>query len=311
MAGRPKKSVLDVMKTRVWLAEMLRVTGMENVNQLGELVGDVDTKKMLYRYAHGDNTVSLKMLEKIDLDVRTRKPNHKDGASFFLVGPGSPTESVKFVPLWDALAGSMEEAWNVMLAYDPTLAVQKCLSVSFGLLCSYAVVQIFGTTEPVAYWEGDEPNWVAKEYSDSRLDVDVDLITFLIAAWRMAHFVGQAQPMMDYILIGLLEKAIPEILNKKFSIEIDDGKARKRYGITDDFMQHIKALADQHLEEAGLAVKDMDYTANMYPGEEEHPVRGVRAVMEQPLDHAYLFEHLKRRSVAAFFARKQEAVAAA
>lgn len=310
MAGRPKKSVLDVMKTRVWLAEMLRVTGMGNVNQLGELIGDVDTKKMLYRYAHGDNTVSLKMLEKIDADVKAQEPDHEDGASFFSVGPGSPTESVKFVPLWNALDGSMEDAWNVMLTYDPTLAVQKCLSVSFGLLCSYAVIRLFGTTEPTAYWEKDESNWVAKEYSEGRLDVDVDLITFVIAAWRMAHFVGQAQLMMDYILIGLLEKAIPEILSSKFSIEIDDGKTKKHYGITDDFMQHLETLADQHLEEAGLAVKDMDYTANTYPGEEDHPVHGVRAVMEQPLDHAYLFERLKRRSVAAFFARKQEVTAA-
>ncbi|WP_139143181.1 hypothetical protein [Janthinobacterium sp. HH106] len=132
------------------------------------------------------------------------------------------------------------------------------------------------------------------------------MITFIIAAWRMAHFVGQAQPMMDYTLIGLLEKIIPEILASKFRIEIDDKGAKKSYGITGDFMQHFKVIADQHLEEAGLAVKDMDYTATTYPREEDHPVHSVRVVLKQPLDHGYLFNRLRRRSVAKFFSRKQE-----
>lgn len=178
--------------------------------------------------------------------------------------------------------------------------------MSFGLLWSYAVVQIFGTTEPAAYWGKDEPNWVAKEYDEGRQDVNIDLITFVIAAWRMAHFVGQAQPMMDCILIGLLEKAIPEILDSKFRIEIDDKGEKKFFGIRGDFMLHLKVIADQHLEEAGLAVKDMDYTANTYPREDDHPVHGVRGVLEQPLDHGYLFERLRRRSLAAFFARTRE-----
>lgn len=306
MAGRPKRSPIDTMKTRLWLAEMLRVTGMENLNQLGDLLDGVDIKKMLYRYANGENSVSKKMLAEIDERVRQRGCRHQGSESFFLIGPGSPTETVKFAPLWDALDGSMEDVWNVMLAYDPDLAVQKFLGVPFNLRCAYLVVQVFGTTEPPQYWKEEETiNRVAEAYAKGELAVDIDLVTFAIAAWRMAHFIGQDQPMLDYILIGLLDKAIPELLDGRFTIELDKGE--NRHGITADVLDHIETLARQHLKEAGIAVKDMDHTANMYPAVENHPVRGVQVKFEQPFDHNFQFERLKRRSVAEFFAQKREA----
>jgi hypothetical protein len=120
----------------------------------------------------------------------------------------------------------------------------------------------------------------------------------------MAHFIGQDQPMLDYILIGLLDKAIPELLDGRFTIEMDKGE--HRHGITADVLGHLEALARQHLEEAGIAVKDMDYTANMYLAVENHLVRDVQVKLEQPFDHNFLFDRLKRRSVAEFFARKRE-----
>lgn len=294
------------MRTRLWLAELLQVTGTDNLNQLGDLLDDVDIKKMLYRYAKGANVVSEKMLAEVEARVRQHGSRHRGSESFFLIGPGSPTEAVEFAPLWDALDGSMEEVWNVMLAYDPELAVQKSLGVPFNLRCAYLVVQVFDTTEPPQYWKEEETiNHIAGAYAKGELAVDIDLITFAIAAWRMAHFIGQDQPMLDYILIGLLDKAIPELLDGRFTIEMDKGE--HRHGITADVLDHLEALAGQHLEEAGIAVKDMDYTANMYPVAESHPVRGVQVKFEQPFDHNFQFERLRRRSVAEFFVRKRGA----
>jgi hypothetical protein len=293
------------VKTRLWLAELLRVTGMENLNQLGDLLDGVDIKKMLYRYANGANVVSEKMLAEVEARVRQSGSRHTGSESFFLIGPGSPTETVEFAPLWDALDGSMEDVWNVMLAYDPDLAFQKFLGVPFNLRCAYLVVQVFGMAEPPQYWkEEGTVNRVAEAYAKGELAVDIDLVTFAIAAWRMAHFIGQDQPMLDYILIGLLDKAIPELLDSRFTIEMDKGD--HRHGITADVLDHLEAMARQHLEEAGIAVKDMDHTANTYPVVESHPVRGVQVKFEQPFDHNFQFERLKRRSVAEFFARKRE-----
>jgi hypothetical protein len=69
------------MRTRLWLGEMLKVTSMDNINQFGELLGDVDIKKMLYRYASGDNGVSAKMLADIDARVRMHSPNFEVAAN--------------------------------------------------------------------------------------------------------------------------------------------------------------------------------------------------------------------------------------
>jgi hypothetical protein len=100
--------------------------------------------------------------------------------------------------------------------------MQKFLGVPFNLRCAYLVVQVFGTTEPPQYWKEEESiNRVADAYAKGELAVDIDLVTFAIAAWRMAHFIGQDQLVLDYILIGLLDKAIPELLDRSFTIEID------------------------------------------------------------------------------------------
>jgi hypothetical protein len=72
-------------------------------------------------------------------------------------------------------------------------------------------------------------------------------------------------------------------------------------------VNHLEALAKQYLEEAGIAVKDMDYTANMYPAVENHLIRRVQVRFEQPFDHNFQFERLKRRSVAEFFVQRRKA----
>ena len=86
MAGRKKRSLLDVMRTKLWLGEMLRGTGMHNINQLGELLADGDIKKMLYRYAAGENTVSAKMPDDIDARVRRHELGFEGGRQFFQSG---------------------------------------------------------------------------------------------------------------------------------------------------------------------------------------------------------------------------------
>ncbi len=306
MAGRKKRSLLDVMRTKLWLGEMLRVTGMHNINQLGELLADGDIKKMLYRYAAGENTVSAKMLDDIDARVRRHELGFEGGRQFFHVGPPSQEALQGFAPLWDALSDSIEQVWQAMLAYDPDLAVQKYLGVPFRLRCSYLTIRIFGTAEPYPYWqEASSENFVAHAYAKADLWVDIDLITYAIAAWRMAHFVGESQPMLDYILIGLLDKAIPEILDEKYFIDVESDEGNKRHTITRDLLQQLEALDQKNLAEAEEAIKDLDYTANIYPASVDVQAgQVVQANFQQPFDNRFLFERLKRSSVSAFLSLK-------
>jgi hypothetical protein len=308
VAGRKKRSLLDIMRTRLWLGEMLKITGMDNINQFGELLDNVDIKKMLYRYASGDNGISAKMLADIDARVRKHSPNFQGGRQFFLIGPPSQKTPQGFAPLWDALGDSIEQVWQAMLVYDPELAVQKYLGVPFSLRSSYLTIQIFGTAEPYPYWqETSADNFVAQAYAKGNLSVDIDLITYAIAAWRMAHFVGEAQPMLDYILIGLLDKAIPEILDERYFIDVESDEGSKRHTISRDLLQHLEALDQKTLAEAEEAIKDLDYTANVYPASVDVQAGWVvQANFQQPFDNRYLFERLKRSSVSAFLAQRKQ-----
>ena len=175
----------------------------------------------------------------------------------------------------------------------------------FNLRCVYLIVQVFGTTEPPQYWKDSKTiNYVEDAYAKGNLDVDINLITFAIVARRMAHFIGQDQPMLDYVLTGLLDKAIPELFDQRFTVAM--GKTGYRQGITVAFLDHLEGLAKQHLEEAGMALKDMDHMANMYRAVENRPLSGGGR-FEQPLDHNFQFERLRCLSVAEFFARNREA----
>ena len=307
MAGRKKRSLLDIMRTRLWLGEMLKATDMDNINQFGELLDDVDIKKMLYRYASGDNGVSAKMLADIDARVRMHLPNFEGGCQFFLVGPLSQKAPQGFAPLWYALSDSIEKVWQAMLVYDPDLAVQKYLGVPFGLRCTYLTVQIFGTAEPYPHWqEASSENFVAHAYAKGDLWGSIDLITYAIAAWRMAHFVGEAQPMLDYILIGLLDKAIPDMLDENYFIDVESDDGKKRYTITRDLLDHLEALDQKNLADVEEAIKDLDYNANIYPASVDVQAgQVVQANFQQPFDNRYLFERLKRSSVSAFLSRKK------
>ncbi|WP_139335628.1 hypothetical protein [Janthinobacterium sp. TND4EL3] len=179
----------------------------------------------------------------------------------------------------------------------------------FNLRCVYLIVQVFGTTEPPQYWKDSKTiNYVEDAYAKGNLDVDINLITFAIVARRMAHFIGQDQPMLNYVLTGLLDKAIPELFDQRFTVAM--GKTGYRQGITVAFLDHLEGLAKQHLEEAGMALKDMDHMANMYRAVENRPLSGggeVRTASRSQLSVRASPVCLRCLSVAEFFARNREA----
>ena len=299
---------MDVMRTRVWLAEMMRVTGSANLNQMGVLIDDVDDKKMLYRYANGENGVSKKKLLEIDARIKQRKPSHVDGSSFFLIGPESARDSCDFVPLWDALGGSIEKVSEVLSTLDPAVAVQKCQGVSFRQRCGYLVYPLFNEYDPPAYWENpSQENCIAERYRNGELTVDIDLITFAIAAWRMAHFMGDSIALMDYVLIGLLDRAIPETFDQHYKIQLEKlPKAIQcvTYTIAKDLLAWLKMLSEKDIEEAKNAIVDLNYSAPIYPFDDDGEVVSIGHA--QPLDHTFLIHNIQRSSVFEFLVQRNK-----
>jgi hypothetical protein len=293
--GRPKTSVIDILRTRLWLAEMLRVTGSDNINQLGDLIDDVDTKKLLYSYANGKSPVSRRKLADIDRRIRARRPEHAGGESFFVIGPKSERATTGFAPLWDALDGPIEKAGQALVSLDPAVAVQKYQGVSFRLRCGYLIYSVFGEYEPPPYWENlAKPNQIARRYRDGEIDLDIDLITFAIAMWRMANFIGELRGMMNYVMVGLLERAIPETLEARYRIEV--GKSGKTEAhtvtITNDLLSALEEIARKDLDEAEEAIKDLNYYTPSHPLGQLH-------------DYRFLLKQVRGSNVAVYLARRR------
>jgi hypothetical protein len=300
MAGRPKKSVIDVMRTKVWLAEMLRLTGLENENQFARLLVNVDSGKHVYEYRDGTTTPGIKKLEKIDEVIFNPKKliskSSVKGVEIFEKGPVCKKDAAICVPLWDALEGTMEQVWSLLVQYDPPIALQRFMKdIPFKRRLAYVVFRCFCETDPPSYWEGEantQENFVATAYAAGKLNVDLDLIAATIAAWRLAHFVGDSVAMMDYILIGLLDRAIPENL--------------QQYGIDQDMLKAIGDLDRQYLAELDEAFYDFIYDAPTYPITEIVDGEVVHKGYDQPDTHGFLVARIKRDSVSEFLTQKNK-----
>lgn len=286
---------MHVLRTRLWLAEMLRMTGSDNINQLGDLIDDVDTKKLLYVYASGKSPVSPRKLAEIDKKIQARRPDHAGGESFFLIGPESERATTGFAPLWDALDGPIEKAGQALISLDPAIAVQKYQGVSFRLRCGYLIYSLFGEYDPPPYWENlAEPNRIARRYQGGEISLDIDLITFAVATWRVANFIGELRGMMNYVMVGLLEQAIPDTLEATYRIEVGkSGKAEAHtVTITNDLLTVLEAIARKDLEDAEEAIKDLNYYTPSYPLGQEH-------------DYRLLLKQIRRSNVAVYLARQR------
>ena len=281
----------------------MRLSGAGNVNQLGELLDDVDTKKMLYRYEKGSNAVSAKMLAYVDSSLKKAVPHFVGGSKAFTVGPASRRAPIENAPLWNALDDSIDLVWEVMLDYDPPLAAQRLLGTPFALRCSFLTVQLFGTADPKPHWHApDAENQVAKAYAAGDLAVDIDLLTFAIAAWRMAHFIGEAQPMLDYIMVGLLDGAAQDVLVNAFPRIAD---SRLVASIGEDLCTRLYELDMANLVSAKEAITDMDHLTSVYPSTMlAQDVHAVHADYQIPFDSQHWYRAVERRSVSTFLKRR-------
>lgn len=245
------KTLVKKMQTKLWIAETLRVTESKNINQLGEML-DIDTKKLLYKYASGEHSVTPNKLSKICKEIESQNPSLHNIELFFKTGPTDKNDEAKNVLLWLALDGTMEDAWNILVEYDPVIALQKYLGLSFQTKIQSLIAGLFVEGEIASDWKFKEGrNSIAEAYEHGDISVDIGLVIAVFAAWRLAHFVGSSQALTNYMMIGLLEKAIPDIFNE--------------YDITNDLYQFLYDLDEKNFQEFKELVSDMNYDMPTYP----------------------------------------------
>jgi len=130
--------------------------------------------------------------------------------NYYIVGPLN--DNNQHIPLWDAVSGSMEKTWEVLVRFDPPIELDRMRGAPF-------IDRVFAITNnyfplgiPDNFVERNNGNHVAIAYLEGKFDFDLELMTATIAAWRLANFIGDSQSVFNYIMIGLLEKAIPDLL---------------------------------------------------------------------------------------------------
>ena len=84
---------------------------------------------------------------------------------------------------------------------------------------------------------------------------------------------GELQQMMNYILIGLLDRAIPETFDQMYKIKLDK-PTNATYTITTKLLDCLEALSKKDIEDAEDAIKDLNKGTKPGQGRE-----GVLALM--------------------------------
>lgn len=300
MAGRKKKSKLDLLRTKFWLVNVLRVTDSKNINKLGDKLDPqfvkqsiykYEIKKQLYKYAKSEAVVSGNTIKLIGRWMDEHGYHLRDHAKLFEIGPYSEVVEDSFAPLWDALGDSISKIQGVLVSYDPAVLVQKYQGISFRLRNSNVIFRIFGEYEPPAYWEDlTKENEVAKRYENNDIDLTIDLIVLTIASWRIAHITGDSIPMMNYVMIGLLHQAIP--------------KFAQQYDIEEELLSFIKELDEQHLKDLEAAVQMLNTTANRYPACLDESTIADEDGKTQPATYDFLIVLIEQSSVSHFITQR-------
>jgi len=185
-------------------------------------------------YANGSTGVNSTTRKLIDQKLKTKYGFESFKASdFYDIGPTVQNEDggIEFVRFWDALDGPIEGLWDILFWYDFSAELQHELGLAFKVKISLIIAKLFNTTEPHSEWlQKDQPNFVATAYRNGEINVDLRLLTAVIAVWRLANFMKDSVYLANYMMIGLLDKATEDLLSPlapKFT-EIEKSKASNK-----------------------------------------------------------------------------------
>jgi hypothetical protein len=219
--GRPKRKLIDIMRTQLWVHQLKSLTNSKTFYKLNEKFESLSTNYSS-DYANGSSGVNSTTLKLIDIDLEKKyglKPH--SASNFYYIGPALKDEDeyededeVEHVRLWDALAGPIEGLWEILFWYDFATEVQHAIGLSFDTKISLIKARLFNTMQPPAEWlQKDRPNCVAESYINGDITVDLSLLTVVIAVWRLSNFMMDQTEIVDYMMVGLLDKAAEDLLS--------------------------------------------------------------------------------------------------
>ncbi|ACT47144.1 hypothetical protein [Methylotenera mobilis] len=214
--GRKPRTLIDTMRTQLWAHQLKQLTHAKSFYELNEKFESFNTNYSS-DYANGSTGVNSTTRQLIDQKLKTKYGAESIKASdFYHIGPTVQDEDgeIEFVRFWDALDGPIEGLWDILFWYDFSAELQHELGLAFKVKISLIIARLFNTTEPPSEWlQKDQPNFIAKAYRSGEINVDLRLLTAVIAVWRLANFMKDSVYLADYMMIGLLDKAAEDLLS--------------------------------------------------------------------------------------------------
>jgi len=214
--GRQPRTLIDTMRTQLWVHQLKQLMDAKSFYELNEKFEALNTNYSS-DYANGSTGVNSTTRKLVDQEFKTKYGfDSINPSDFYLIGPAVEDDEgeLEFIRLWDALAGPIEDLWEILFWYDFSTELQHELGLSFKVKISLIIARLFNTTEPQAEWlQKDRPNVVAEAYRRGEILVDLRLLTAVIAIWRLANFMKDNVHLADYMMIGLLDKAAEDLIS--------------------------------------------------------------------------------------------------
>jgi hypothetical protein len=199
------------MQAITWMSALLKIAKKHSIYAL---IQDFDDSigKHFYKYARGAAAPSIGTLNLIDQKYNMKKGCYPCASDVFNIGPMDGAGG--YVPLWDALGGDVEKAWDVLMQFDSSINTMRHVGVPHEMKIT-RVVRHFPCAKKLhmRIWREDAQNVVAEAYRCDTEKLDMKFLAAIIAMWRVSMISGDGKFFMDYILVGLMEKAIPDVVH--------------------------------------------------------------------------------------------------
>lgn len=212
--GRPQRSPLESMRAKAWMAGVMTASGATNAYQVAKLF-DAGQEKRFEKYARGTispNITTLKLVEQ-------RFPNTR---RVYDEGPANR------VPLWKAMDGPVEAAWDCLVRYDPEFEKMRKGGASHEARVRRLMekLKLGPVIADLADWQkGLQANVLPSKIDQSlgiQQGIGLDELAALIALWRVSLFIGIETHFVLYLLEGVCRSGVTPRLLAPWGIELGE-----------------------------------------------------------------------------------------
>jgi len=209
---KPTKTALTVrfneLQMEYLAAERAAIAAIEEEKEDGKDEDEKDWPEIQFqRYLGGDVTPTDETLDRIELVLPTTKATFETG----------PKCDSGIAPLWIAMAAPVDAMRSVLNWYDDTLWRARIAGVPFEQLMFSVTDPFFSRHLFLEYfpkWGLDvNRNVLAYAINEGMTTISMERFTVLVALFRLSILSGVAYPMMDFVMTGLLHKAVYDLFD--------------------------------------------------------------------------------------------------